>query len=66
MIYGQSSNGRPHHLKEVLYYSWATYLNVGNAKEIDPQNFRKLKFFHQLLGRFAWAYIIAVFIVTIG
>ena len=66
MIFGESHDGRPHRLGKVLYYSWATYLGVGNPEEINREHFRKLKFFHQLLGRFAWAYIIAIFVVTIG
>jgi len=63
IIYGQSSDGRPHHLKEVLYYSWVTYLNVGNPKEIylktsRNQNFL-IKFLAPLLGLLSLQYLLS-------
>ena len=66
LLFDESPDGKLYRLAEVFSYSWRAYLDLGNPKEMNPEHFRKLMFLHKLIGRFAWAYIVAIFIVTIG
>jgi hypothetical protein len=50
-------------LLKALYYSWATYLGVGDTKLV-PTRFKWRKS-HRLVGIFGIAYIVGIFIFTI-
>ena len=64
LLWGRSRDSARCSLGEALYYSVATYFRVGD-EESNLTRFKWAKLIHRLVGIIAWAYITAVFIITI-
>lgn len=63
-IWGRQEQNVPFNFWGALYYSVATYFGI-DAQEAHPERFKWPKLIHRLMGILAWAYITAVFIITI-
>ncbi|OHB73904.1 MAG: hypothetical protein A2Z25_10155 [Planctomycetes bacterium RBG_16_55_9] len=63
-VWGRQELNSPFSFWGALYYSLATYFGIG-AQEPYPERFKWPKLIHRIVGTFAWAYITAVFIITI-